>query len=58
MTLIFARQVTKVIIEKTYVVVYIICRAVGRSENPGVCGGDSGEGRQVVITPLGWNRVN
>ena len=37
MTLIFARQVTKEIIEKTetYAVVCIICRAVGRSENPG-----------------------
>ena len=41
MTLIFARQVTKGIIEKieTYVVVYIICRAVGRSKNPYVFGG-------------------
>ena len=40
MTLIFARQVTKEIIEKTetYAAVYIICRAVGRSENP--CGGE------------------
>ena len=39
MTLIFSKQVTKEIIEKTgtYAAVYIICRAVGRSENP--CGG-------------------
>ena len=44
MTLIFARQVTKEMIEKTetYAAVYIILRAVGRSENPG------GGGRVVL----------
>ena len=41
MTLIFARQVTKEMIEKTetYAAVYIICRAVGKSKKLCVWGG-------------------
>jgi hypothetical protein len=54
MTLIFARQVTKEIIEKieTYAAVYIICRAVGWSENPGG-GRESGEHNLLRLVEIG-----
>ena len=45
MALIFARQVTKGMIEKTktYVHTSIICRAVGTFEKPSVCVGGGGD---------------